>query len=130
MRLDKGTAHTLEKGEIVTIYDEGHPRGLWKLGRIEELLKGADGNVRGVYVKVASSRGHAKVLRRPIQHVYPLEVYSEPLSGPTRSDLEDRVDKVVPDARSGGETSVKRYERPRRVAAQNSEEITRALVGD
>ena len=35
MRLDKGTAHTLEKGEIVTIYDEGHLRGLWKLGRIE-----------------------------------------------------------------------------------------------
>ena len=61
---------------------------------------------------------------------YPLEVYSEPLCGPTRSGLEDRVDEVVPDARSKGETLVKRYERPRRVAAQNSEEITRALVGD
>ena len=52
------------------------------------------------------------------------------MSGLTGSGLEDQVDEVVPDARSGGETSVKRYERPRRVAAQNSEEITQALVGD
>lgn len=28
-----GIAYTLERGEVVTMYDEGHPRGLWRLGR-------------------------------------------------------------------------------------------------
>ena len=45
MQLERGIAHSPEKGEIATVYDEGHPSGMWRLGRIEDLLKGADGNV-------------------------------------------------------------------------------------
>ena len=73
-----GNTYTIEKGEVVTVYDEGHPRGLWRLGRIEDLIQGSDGKVRGVYVKVISKKGRARVLRRPVQHIYPLEVRSEP----------------------------------------------------
>ena len=39
------------------VYDEGHPRGIWRLGRIEELIPGADGKIRGVCVKVVSKGG-------------------------------------------------------------------------
>lgn len=75
-RVRGGVPYTLRKGEVVTVYDEGHPRGLWRLGRIEDLIESSDGRVRGVYVKVMSKKGHIKVLRRPIRHIYPLEVQS------------------------------------------------------
>ncbi len=51
------------------VYDEGHPRGLWRLGRIKELIHGVDGKAHGVHVRVVSKNGHVKVLRRPIQHI-------------------------------------------------------------
>ena len=69
-----GVPYTLQKGEVVTVYDEGHPRGLWRLGRIEDLIEGSDGRVRGVYVTVMPEMGHINVLRRPI---HPLEVRSD-----------------------------------------------------
>ena len=37
----------LQPGELVTVYDESHPRGMCRLGRIEE-LPGTDEGVRGV----------------------------------------------------------------------------------
>ena len=76
-RVERGSAYPIGPNDVVTVYDEGHPRGLWRLGRIEDLIQGADGKVRGVYVKVMSKKGYAKVLRRPIQHIYPLEVRHE-----------------------------------------------------
>ena len=53
----------------MTIYDEGHPRGMWRLGKIENLIEGVDEQVRGVYVRVMSKKGHMKILCRPIQHI-------------------------------------------------------------
>ena len=32
-----GMRYKLKKGEVVTVYDEGHPRGLWRFGRIEDV---------------------------------------------------------------------------------------------
>ena len=29
----KGIAYSVEKGKVVTVYDEGHQRGLWRLGK-------------------------------------------------------------------------------------------------
>lgn len=80
-RVQGGVACDVRKGEVVTVYDEGHPRGLWRLGRVEDVMQGADGEVRGAYVKVSSKKGHTKVLRRPIQHLYPLEICPEPADG-------------------------------------------------
>ena len=71
------SSSSLQTGEVVTVYDEDHPRGLWRLGRIEELIPGADGKIRGVRVKVVSKGGQVKIIRRPIQHIYPLEVQSK-----------------------------------------------------
>ena len=72
----RGAAYPLKPGEVVTVYDEGHPRGMWRLGRIEELIPSSDGTVRGVRVKVVSKGGQLKIIHRPIQHLYPLEVGS------------------------------------------------------
>ena len=119
MKLTRGEAHTPKVGEVVTVYNEGHPRGLWRLGKIEKLVQGVDGNVRGVHVKVISKRGRPKVLRRPIQHIYPLEVCSEadPVSEPSPSLADTEED-----------TAVRRDERPRRLAALNARKIMHALA--
>ena len=90
-REEMGSSHAVKEGEVVTVYDEGHPRGLWRLGKIENLVCGSDGIIRGVYVRVMSKKGYAKTLRRPLQHIYPLEARreppdSEPLSVETSQD--------------------------------------------
>ena len=56
------------------MYDEGQPRGLWQLGKIEDVITGSDGQVRSASMRVQSKSGRVVVLRRPIQHLYPLEV--------------------------------------------------------
>lgn len=43
----KGAANPITVGDIVIVHDENHPRGLWKLGKVEELIQGTDENVRG-----------------------------------------------------------------------------------
>ena len=60
-------------GDVVLMYDEDHPRIFWKLAKVESLLKGSDGAVRGARVRVRRGNGFT-VLNRPVQHLYPLEV--------------------------------------------------------
>uniref|UniRef100_A0A1X7VTQ6 DUF5641 domain-containing protein n=1 Tax=Amphimedon queenslandica TaxID=400682 RepID=A0A1X7VTQ6_AMPQE len=59
-------------GDVVLIHDET-PRGLWKMGRIEETIVGRDGQIRGAVVRVKSG-GVSAFNRRPLQGLYPLEV--------------------------------------------------------
>ena len=78
---DRGSKYVVKEGDIVTVYDDGHARGLWRLGKVESLVHGADEVVRGVCVKVTSRTGSPKILRRPLQHIYPLEVRTDTDSG-------------------------------------------------
>ena len=95
-REEKGSTYIVSEGDIVTVYDEGHPRGLWRLGKIESLIYGTDGVVRGVYVRVMSKGGCPKSLRRPLQHIYPLEVRCEPAA-----DAPSDADTTALDAEHG-----------------------------
>ncbi len=78
------------------VYNEHLPRGLWKLGRIQELMKGRDGQFRGATVKMAT-RG--RLLHRPIQLLYPLEVRcpEEPTNDAEEPDTEQEADVVTGD---------------------------------
>ena len=79
-------AHPIRKGDLVTVYDA---RGLWRLGIVQDLNKSSDGEVRGAFVCVISKTGRPILLRRPIQHLYPLEV--------SRSTItDDNQDKDIP----------------------------------
>lgn len=75
--LAKGMARTIAVGDIVIIHNDAHPRGLWKLGKVESLITGADGHTRGATVRVLSSGQNTTVLKRPVQRLYPLEVQAE-----------------------------------------------------
>ena len=68
-----GTRSLMNIGDVVLIQDENQPRTLWKLGRIEELLTGSDGRVRGARLRVRAGNKHTS-LKRPMQLLYPVEV--------------------------------------------------------
>ena len=50
-------------------------KGFWKIGRIENLIKGQDDLVRGAELRIISSRGKKPlVIKRPLQSLFPPEV--------------------------------------------------------
>ena len=61
-------------GEVVIIKDDKIPRSFWKLGRIQEVIRGKDGVARGALLKVAARGDQSTQLRRPVQLLYPLEI--------------------------------------------------------
>ena len=63
-------------GDVVIVYDEA-PRGMWKLGLIDRLIRGRDKQIRGAVVRVRSGQGSFAFLKRPVQRLYPLEVHSQ-----------------------------------------------------
>ena len=93
----KGVASPIAVGDIVIVHDENHPRGLWKLGKVEELMPGADGNVRGAFVRVHAGGKRSGILKRPIQRLYPLEVRGvlgqEETTKPTMEQLLQAIQK-------------------------------------
>jgi len=62
-------------GEVVIIHNENHPRSPWKLGKVAEVIKCDDNQIRGAVLDVVTN-GKMKTLRRPINLLYPLEVMS------------------------------------------------------
>ena len=61
-------------GDIVTVHEEGLKKGFWKIGRIENLIKGQDDLVRGAELRISSRGKKPLVIKRPLQSLFPLEV--------------------------------------------------------
>ena len=61
-------------GDVVLIKDDATKRKVWKKGRVEQLVRGNDGKVRGAVLKVKSPTGNLSTIRRPVQKLIPLEV--------------------------------------------------------
>ena len=97
-------------GNIVIVYDEHLPRGLWKLGRIVSVMKGRDGQIRGATVKTTSSDGRTIHLNRPIQRLYPLEVQAQSDASADTSTLESDASRQTDTS-----TPVRDFTRPRDV---------------
>uniref|UniRef100_A0A1X7UPV8 DUF5641 domain-containing protein n=1 Tax=Amphimedon queenslandica TaxID=400682 RepID=A0A1X7UPV8_AMPQE len=49
-------------------------RGFWNLGKIEDTIVGADREIRCAVVRVFTGETRSKLLKRPIQKLFPLEV--------------------------------------------------------
>ena len=73
---DKCEGNTLSESDVVLIHSDSKLRGFWKLGRVQRLVKGDDGHVRGSIQKVPSRTGQTTILRRPLKCLYSLEVNS------------------------------------------------------
>ena len=89
-----GVARSPVPGEVIIVHDENHPRSFWKLGRVTDIIKRDDGQVRGAVIDVVTN-GKPQTLRRPITHLYPLEVTSETKESATTQ--EDHAQNVTID---------------------------------
>ena len=94
-RMKRNTPNAIIKGEVVLVHEDGAKRFAWKMGIIKDLITGKDGEVRGVSVQVIG-KGKPFISKRPIQKVYPLEVYNT-----LGSDLESGTNVNVENVKSG-----------------------------
>lgn len=121
---------TLAPGDVVLVHDSDQPRMQWRLGRVERLLEGSDGAVRGASLRVQSGK-KTSLLNRPIRHLYPLETSittdaatthcaTDQTPEPRSEGHEDEPEPVratpVDDGSSGEGRTVR--PRPQRLAAQ------------
>lgn len=53
-----GRTKQVQVGDVVVVHDDDQPRGMWRLGRIEKLISGADGQVRGAVVRTKSKKAN------------------------------------------------------------------------
>ena len=81
-------------------------RGNWKLAKVEEVIKGTDGEIRGARVRTSSAGGRTMVMSRSLQKVFPLEV---------RAVTEENAPELE------GKNNVAELLRPRRVSAADGE---------
>ena len=143
-----GVKREIQEGEPVIIYDEAQPRGLWRLGRILELIHSNDGETRAARIKVISKTGRPTTLKRPIQHLYPLEI-GEPSKAVEQKE-ETQKDKLTRDEPTDSDQAApqhdpdqvtdqtqdteedtqmpRRERRPTRLAAQRAQNAVRELA--
>ena len=55
-------ATSILTGNVVLIHDEDKPRSFWRLARVQRLLAGKDGKVRGAVLRVSSKKGQPSTL--------------------------------------------------------------------
>ena len=60
-------------GDIVCIHEDSVPRSFWRLGRVKELVRGSDGQVKGAAIKPGDKGKRSNIICRPIQKLFPLE---------------------------------------------------------
>ena len=96
-------------GDVVIVHQKDHPRGFWKLGQIQQVLKGKDDNCRGAVVRVAHKGRQAQTLHRPIQLLYPLEISVE--NPGTQVDDHSTDDEPTPSRRPTRRAAVEARDR-------------------
>ena len=67
--------------DVCILRNDHQKRAFWKLCKVEELIKGADGSVRSAKVLTLSDDGKKRVLIRSLKNLIPLEI-RVPLSLP------------------------------------------------
>ena len=62
----------VKEGDIVLVHEDFVPRHLWRLGRVEKLVTGKDGLVRGAEIKIEKT---GSFIKRPVSKLFPVEYY-------------------------------------------------------
>ena len=68
-----GRRISISVGYVVAVFEDNLPRGKWRLGRVQQLIPGADNSVRAAVVKVITKTGRPVTVKRPVQELFPLE---------------------------------------------------------
>lgn len=88
------TREQIHIGDVVVVHSDDKRRGFWNTGRVEEVIPGRDGEIRAAVVRVYTGQKNTKLLNRPIQKLYPIEVSRDP---PTQSPLEESNCNLSPE---------------------------------
>ena len=120
-------SHThISVGQIMIVKDEHLPCGLWKLGIVQEVMKGRDGLIRAAVVKVASRGWQHLILKRPIQLLYPLEIHCrETVAAPSQAPLDPKPCEPLP-----AEDDVTKEVHPKRAATKKADEVRRQWIAE
>ena len=113
-------------GEVVIVRDEQLPRGLWKLGIVQEVLKGRDGLVRAAIIKISSPNRPCSILKQPVQFLYPLEISSASVS-PVATQDSDHIKSSSAEKKEDSADTTNQV-RPRRAAAREADKVRRAWI--
>jgi hypothetical protein len=58
-KLKNGSAgDSISQGDIVVVHEDKIPQQLWKVGRVEDLMHGRDGNVRNLIIDIIAITYH------------------------------------------------------------------------
>ncbi|XP_066930927.1 uncharacterized protein [Clytia hemisphaerica] len=62
-------------GDIVLVKDDTHlPRSRWPIAKVEELVSGKDGNIRGAKLSTVTKNGKRGSIHRPLAKIIPFEI--------------------------------------------------------
>ena len=120
-KLEKSKPISVAEGEVVLLHDDNSKRGQWKVGVIERLVVGKDGQVRGASVRTTmQGKGKLQYLNRPLQKLFPLEITS----------VDQKSEQKVEEPKKGevGVANDERGGRATRVAAKTARIKTRLML--
>lgn len=126
------TTTPVKIGDVVVVHEEGCPRGFWKVAKVERLITGRDGLVRGAVLKLPSKNHRNVTLQRPLQLLYPLGVaQTEPSVEPeqsatTHNPLKDSTTLSEEDVTPAVD-SMEPSRPPRRAAALRARDVSLSL---
>ena len=81
----------IELNDVVIVEEELVPRSAWRLGKVEGLIKGDDGQIRGAKVKVAKTK---RVIQRPVNKLYPVECTKNNVNILEKDNINFKKDKI------------------------------------
>ena len=90
IRTRNSRATPISVGDIIIVHEDNMPRNFWKLGRVEETITGKDGITRAAVVKVHFKDGKTKLLKRPIQRLYPIEIQNSHVTDGSQDSQDSR----------------------------------------
>jgi hypothetical protein len=99
-----GKTSEIKIGEIVLIKGEEKDRGQWKIGVIQEFVKGRDGVIRGAKLKTVNG-----VRERPLQLLYPMELcVSKNADKKVMKQLNPKAEEFQPRKERAAKTNAKK----------------------
>ena len=125
-KLNGNKSAKIEAGDVVLVQEDHAKRASWKIGIVEEVIRGKDGEIRGAKVRKAGKAGKHESIKRPVQKLIPLEITNKlDLSNERSEEGQTGSGDVRQEEGMQGNEGCKRQ---RRAAAQNSRAKTRLML--
>ena len=99
----------IQVNDVVIVYEEKQPRQLWQMARVEKLISGSDGNVRGATVKLAKS---GNLINRPTNKLYPILPCEDNVSPDTSKSISVPKEVINVSVKNYAETPALRKDNP------------------